>query len=262
MSATSNIIPFTFGEREVRVVMDEAGEPWWLASEVCAVLGFGNPRQALSDGVDDEDRNTVRIADGIPGNPNKTVINESGLYSLIMGSRKAEAKAFKRWVTSEVLPSIRKTGSYGDPAPADQSLALVKEEAEAVAGLCALYGVKGNQALIRADQVVRQRHGVSPMEVVGITHLKSETGHVALTPTEIGKAVEPAMSARLVNSMLADMGLQTKDGTKWRPTEAGESLAIVMDTGKKHSDGAPVTQLKWGHPTIKRICDWIQRGAA
>ena len=88
------------------------GEPWLVGKDVALVLGYGNSRDALSRHVDDEDKNTVVIHDGTSGNPNMTIINESGLYSLIFSSKLPNAKKFKRWVTSEVLPAIRKTGQY------------------------------------------------------------------------------------------------------------------------------------------------------
>lgn len=88
------------------------GEPWFVGNDVAAALGYVNPRKALSDHVDEEDKNTVTIRDGIAGNPNKTAINESGLYSLILSSKLTSAKKFKRWVTLEILPSIRKHGGY------------------------------------------------------------------------------------------------------------------------------------------------------
>lgn len=87
------------------------GEPWLAGKDVAEVLGYKNTRDALSKHVDDEDKNTVAIYDGI-GNPNKVIINESGFYSLVLRSKLPEAKKFKRWVTSEVLPQIRKTGGY------------------------------------------------------------------------------------------------------------------------------------------------------
>lgn len=90
------------------------GEPWFIGKDVATVLGYSNTRDALAKHVDAEDKNTVAIHDGI-GNPNKTVINESGVYALIFGSKLPNAKAFKRWVTSEVLPAIRKRGSYSVP---------------------------------------------------------------------------------------------------------------------------------------------------
>jgi prophage antirepressor-like protein/phage antirepressor YoqD-like protein len=88
------------------------GAPWFIGKEIADILGYSNTRDALSVHVDCDDKNTVVIHDGIRGNPNKTVINESGLYSLILSSKLPQAKSFKRWVTSEVLPSIRKHGAY------------------------------------------------------------------------------------------------------------------------------------------------------
>ena len=89
------------------------GEPWFVGGDVCNALGYSNSRKAIHDHVDSEDKNTVTNRDGIQrGNPNMVIINESGLYALIFGSTLESAKRFKHWVTSEVLPSIRKTGSY------------------------------------------------------------------------------------------------------------------------------------------------------
>lgn len=86
------------------------GEPWFVAKDVCEILDLGNSRQAVSRL--DEDERGVSLVMTPSGKQHMSVINESGLYSLILTSRKPEAKKFKRWVTSEVLPAIRKTGSY------------------------------------------------------------------------------------------------------------------------------------------------------
>ena len=96
---------------QLRVVKDDNGEPWFVASDVCDALCIGNVSQSLNR-LDDDEKNTIILNDGIPGNPSKAVVNEPGLYSLVLSSRKPEAKAFKRWVTHEVLPSIRKQGAY------------------------------------------------------------------------------------------------------------------------------------------------------
>ncbi len=87
-------------------------EVWFVGADVATALGYTNPRKALGDHVDDEDKNTVTIRDGIQGNPNKTIINESGLYSLVLSSKLPQAKVFKHWVTAEVQPSIRRHGPY------------------------------------------------------------------------------------------------------------------------------------------------------
>lgn len=95
---------------QVRTVTID-GEPWFIAKDVATALGYSNTRDAIAKHVDDDDKNTVVIRDG-KGNPNQTIINESGLYSLVLSSKLPTAKKFKHWITSEVLPAIRKTGGY------------------------------------------------------------------------------------------------------------------------------------------------------
>lgn len=95
---------------EVRVVAIE-GEPWFVGKDVAKILGYSNSRKAISDHVDDEDKGVTKC-DTLGGVQDLTVINESGLYSLILSSKLPTAKKFKRWMTSEVLPTIRKTGGY------------------------------------------------------------------------------------------------------------------------------------------------------
>lgn len=107
----TDITTFDFHGNQVRVITDAQNEPWFIGNDVAEVLGYANTRDALNKHVEDEDKNTVAIRDGI-GNPYQTIINESGLYSLILSSKLPAAKEFKRWVTSEVLPSIRKHGGY------------------------------------------------------------------------------------------------------------------------------------------------------
>ena len=96
---------------QVRVI-EQGGEPWFIGKDVADILCYSNARKVIGDHVDEEDRNSVTIRDGNKGNPNQIIINESGLYSLILSSKLPTAKQFKRWVTSEILPSIRKNGTY------------------------------------------------------------------------------------------------------------------------------------------------------
>ena len=106
-----NLALFNFSGSEVRVVIDEiTGEPLWVAKDVCDALGYSNSRQALAK-LDDDEKG-VRKIDTLGGDQEMAIVNESGLYTLILRSNKPEAKRFKKWVTSEVLPSIRKTGTY------------------------------------------------------------------------------------------------------------------------------------------------------
>jgi BRO family, N-terminal domain/P63C domain len=106
----SELVPFIFDNHPVRTIMIN-GEPWVVVADVCAILGYSNPRDALIHHVDAEDKGVAKY-DTLGGPQKLNIVNEFGLYSLILGSTLSDAKRFKRWVTHEVLPSIRKTGKY------------------------------------------------------------------------------------------------------------------------------------------------------
>lgn len=89
-------------------VVDRDGEPWFILNEVCAKVGIANPADAGSR-LDDDERDTIGISDSIGRSRRATIINESGLYSVVLRSNKPEARRFRKWITSEVLPSI---GTY------------------------------------------------------------------------------------------------------------------------------------------------------
>ncbi|WP_274434822.1 phage antirepressor [Alicyclobacillus sp. ALC3] len=112
MSNQTALELFQFENRDVRVVSID-GEPWFVAKDVCDVLGLSNMRSSLA--LLDDDEKGVHTMDTLGGKQQVSVVNEPGLYSLILRSRKDEAKRFKRWITHEVIPQIRKTGSYGAP---------------------------------------------------------------------------------------------------------------------------------------------------
>lgn len=103
---------FSFGNQEIRTVTDEHGEIWFVANDICAALELTNPRKALADHVDPDYVTQSDTTDNLGRKQLTNHVNESGLYALIFGSRKESAKRFKRWVTSEVLPAIRKNGGY------------------------------------------------------------------------------------------------------------------------------------------------------
>lgn len=101
---------FNYAEQEVRIVMIES-EPWFVVTDICACLGLENVSRAVAS-IDREDTVQCKVIDKIGRQQSVYCVNEGGLYNLIFKSEKDEAKAFKRWVTHEVLPSIRKTGKY------------------------------------------------------------------------------------------------------------------------------------------------------
>lgn len=105
-----------FGNVRVTTVDNE---PWFVAADVCKALEI---EPTATRRLDDDEKNTLRLTQGTSGNPNVTIVNESGLYSLVLGSRKPEAKAFKRWVTHDVIPAIRKHGVYMTPDALEKAL--------------------------------------------------------------------------------------------------------------------------------------------
>lgn len=115
-----------------------------------------------------------------------------------------------------------------------------------------LFGLEGNQALLSADKATERHTGFSPMKFLQI-ELRKEEQTLNLTPTEIGKQLNPRLSAIGTNKRLESLGYQEKLGSAWVPTTAGKPYAVFLDTGKKHSDGTPVTQLKWLSSIIEHI---------
>ena len=110
---TNALQVFDFHDKTVRIIMRD-GEPWWVAKDVCEILGLADTHTALRT-LDDDERGRQNLPTH-GGEQEMSVISESGLYTLIIRSNKPEAKQFKRWITHEVIPSIRKTGSYIMPS--------------------------------------------------------------------------------------------------------------------------------------------------
>ena len=178
------------------------GLTWFVGKDVCDALGYQNPRKALADHVDSEDKNTVTIRDGIQGNPNKTTINESGLYSLILSSKLPAARRFKRWVTSEVLPTIRKHRAYAtsdtldellrSPKFAETLIGRLEQERKKNAALEDLATELAPKALY-CDAVL-QSTNLFPISVI---------------------AKDYGMGAASFNALLHDYGIQFRAGGTW-----------------------------------------------
>lgn len=245
---SNEIATFNFDNAALRVI-ELDGEPWFVASDVCAVLDVQNVSQAVSR-LDDDERAMLNI--GRQGEA--SIINESGLYSLILGSRKPEAKKFKKWVTSEVLPTIRKTGSYTphEAAVAKQTVIEPAKEFRSLYGIARLIGLDRNVAAISANQATRRITGTNFLALLGHGHLANEEQKLYYTPTEIGQRLG-GISGRKVNMLLAEAGLQAKHTDKWVPLQPAEGMFRVLDTGKAHSDGTMVQQIKWTNDVLDLI---------
>lgn len=120
----NEIRKFDFRGAALRTLTDESGEPWFVAKDVCDVLGYTNASKAISDHVDSEDKLNNESLSSL-GQRGGWLVNESGLYSLVLSSKLPTAKEFKRWVTHEVLPQIRRTGGYIPTADVDDDMTIL-----------------------------------------------------------------------------------------------------------------------------------------
>lgn len=116
----NNLQTWNYENSEIRTV-EKDGEPWWVLADVCKVLELTSPHK-VADRLENDERNKIPVTDSLGRNQNTTIINESGLYAVILRSDKPQAKPFRKWVTNEVLPSIRKHGAYMTDQTLEQAL--------------------------------------------------------------------------------------------------------------------------------------------
>ena len=180
---------------EIRTMTDEKGEVFFVGKDVATTLGYSNTAKAIRDHVDFEDKLTERFV--LSGQQRDViVINESGLYSLVLSSKLPQAKAFKRWVTSEVLPQIRKTGGY-IPTRDEKGKELSPEE-----------------VLARAHQIVGRT-----------LRLLNGPNCDCLTATQVAESW--GMDVHSFNSLLRRMGIQFKRGGGWHLTPELEGRGLA-----------------------------------
>lgn len=228
------------------------GEPWFVGKDVAEALGYGNPRQALKTNVDDEDRD-VHPVDTLSGIQDMSIINESGLYSLVLSSKLESAKRFKRWVTSEVIPSIRKTGSYGlsleNRYALDVINAISKEDrllalSNYKAAIAAPYEAKITECentIAVKDQLIGE---LSPKATYYDTVLSCPD---AISITLIAK--DYGLSAQKMNDKLKEFGIQYKRGHIWLLYQEYASYGYTKSETVvvRHKDGGQHTAMhtKW-----------------
>ena len=201
----------------------EKNQIMFVGKDVASALGYSNTRKALQDHVDEEDkRDGVTIRDSIGRIQKAVFINESGLYSLILSSKLPQAKAFKRWVTSEVLPQIRMTGGYIPTKDAN-----------------------GN--MLSEEEIVERAH-----EIVGHTlQLLNSKSEYCLTATQV--AASWGMDVLSFNNLLAGMGIQHRRGGRWQLSDE------LQGRGLTETRSFFCYSLK-GKARMKRYLVWTQEG--
>ena len=248
----SAIIPFQFDAHAVRVQVDDLGLPWFNANDVCSALEFANPHKAVADHIDADDLTKREVIDTLGRPQRANFINESGLYALILGSTKDAAKRFKRWVTSEVLPAIRKTGAYSVPgavaalpAPTQDRVSAILLIGEAIAKVP---GVKIGIAMAATLTCIQENTGLT-VETLRRTLPAAADPICSLNATQLGKLL--GRSAKGTNRLLADHGLQFRnDRDEWELTEAGEDWAEAMPYSRNGHSGY---QILWNPAVAEQI---------
>ena len=248
----SAIIPFQFEAHAVRVQIDELGLPWFNATDVCDALEMGNPSQAIKSHVDADDLQKLEVIDSLGRTQRANHVNESGLYALILGSTKDAAKRFKRWITGEVLPAIRKTGAYSAaatmaalPAPTQDRVTAILLIGEAVAKVP---GVKTGIAMAATLTCIQENTGLTT-EVLRRALPAANEPICSLNATQLGKLL--SRSAKATNQLLASGGLQFRnDRDEWELTEAGEAWAEAMPDSRNGHSGY---QILWNPAVAEQL---------
>lgn len=201
------------------------GDPWFVGKDVAAALGFTNPRDAISTHVFDEDKGVESI-DTLGGKQKMTVINESGLYALVFGSRLKSAQRFKHWVTSEVLPAIRRTGGYQVPAPQGKELLAL--------------------AVLEAQKTIEEQNkAIEQMKPKVIFANAVETSHTSILIGDLAKLLKQngveTGQKRLFDWMREKGYLIKRKGSDWNmPTQKAMNMKLfeVKESTVNNPDGS------------------------
>ena len=224
------------------------GEPWFVGKDVAKVLGYSKPLNALDTHVDKDDSLKQGLTDSIGRIQETIIINESGLYSLIFSSKLPTAKAFKRWVTSEVLPAIRKTGGY---IPVTSEMSEMEILSRAL-----LITKKTIDAQKNAIETLRSKNAVQEQIILELqpkvdymdTILQSKS---VVNINQIAK--DYGMSGREMNKVLHEIGIQYKQGGQWL------LYSNYQSCGYTHSETINIKH-KDGTPDVKMNTKWTQKG--
>ncbi|MBR1806192.1 MAG: phage antirepressor [Selenomonadaceae bacterium] len=210
---------------QVRIVEID-GEPWFVAADVCRVLEIGNPSQALTR-LDDDEKGIISI-NTRGGEQPMCVVNESGLYALVLKSRKPDAKRFRKWLTSEVVPSIRKNGIYLNPnAPIDpRFLRKMADELEARDKQIAALTARVDELQPKADYA---ESILRCQDAVPITLIAKDYGYGAAS----------------FNELLHTFRIQFKTGGTWALYQPYAKMGYAVTTPEILKDGLTVTHMRW-----------------
>ncbi|EKO0971743.1 TPA: phage antirepressor [Staphylococcus pseudintermedius] len=216
---------FNFEELPVRTLTVD-DEPYFVGKDVAEILGYSKARNAIAKHVDFEDKKDAPIQGPLGGTQKMTIINESGLYSLIFSSKLESAKRFKRWVTSEVLPAIRKHGIYATDSVIEQTI----QNPDYIIHVLTEFKKEREGRLVAEQQVKELKPKATYYDLV----LQNKS---LLSVSKIAK--DYGMSARALNKLLHELGVQYKQGDIWllyaKHQDKGYTQTSTYALDEKHS---------------------------
>lgn len=225
---------FVFEKVEVRT-LNGRNEILFIGKDVADILGYKRTADAINQHVDEEDKLTRSITDSGQGR-NMTVINESGLYALIFGSKLPKAREFKRWVTSEVLPSIRKHGAYMNAQMIEEALT----DPDTIIQLATTLKKEQQERLLLEQRIAEYEPKISYLDTI-----LSSTDTVTITQI----AADYGMSGQSMNSLLHELGLQYKVGKQWilyqEHKQQGYTKSHTTDIPRADGSRKIVMNTKW-----------------
>ena len=242
---TNEIQICNFNGNDIRVI-DKDGQPWWVAKDVCDILELTDARKSV-ELLDEDERNIIPVMDSLGRPQNTYVVNEPGVYSLVLRSRKPEAKAFKRWITHEVIPAIRKHGLYAAPATVDEILTNPDTFIKLLQEIKAEREKSAELSLQNARQA-QIIHELKPKADYTDRILQNRG---LVTITQIAK--DYGMSGEAMNALLHELGVQYKQSDQWL------LYAKYQSRGYTHSHTIDIVRSD-GSPDVKMNTKWTQKG--
>ena len=240
----TEIRTFNFHNNPIRTLTDNQYEPWFVAKDVCDVLNYTNASKAISDHVDPEDKLNNESLSSL-GQRGGWLINESGLYSLVLSSKLPAAKEFKRWITHEVLPSIRKTGGYIPTAEADSDEAIL---AKAVLIAQKTIDLKNQQLRAKDAQIMELEPKAKALDAFTDVEDKLLVRDAAKVLSNAGTPI----SEKQLREWMSDNDWIYKTGGSWHATAKHCTAGhLVMVMSQKHGTKADGT--KFAYPPTVRI---------
>jgi prophage antirepressor-like protein len=248
---------FNFKNTSFTIITNEQdGSIWFIGKEVATALGYENTSLTLSRHTKGGIK-TILPSKG--GYQEATIIPESDVYRLIMKSNKAEAEAFQDWVTMEVLPAIRKTGSFNHfKEQQNKELSTAKESLELFESSLKVANLifdDSNVAKIAANKMVLNRTSVNLLKELGAEYLTAEKQEQIYTPTQLGEKLN--LKSRAINPLLIALGFQTADRStnriKYSLTNKGRQYGRYSDVSTNNSKSMNLVNIQWYESIIPEL---------